>query len=45
MTLREVRHVAPTDRATLLLGYAQLAEPAIPAAIRELADAVRAARA
>ena len=44
MTLREVRHVAPTDRATLLLGYAQLTEPAIPAAIRELADAVRAAR-
>jgi GntR family transcriptional regulator/MocR family aminotransferase len=44
MTLREVRRVAPTDRATLLLGYAQLAEAAIPVAIRELADAVRAAR-
>ena len=30
---------------TLLLGYAQLPEPAIPAAVRELAEAVRGSRA
>ena len=28
---------------TLLLGYAQIAEPAIPAAVHELTDAVRVA--
>jgi len=45
MTLGEVRRIAPAGPATLLVGYAQLPEPAIPAAIRELAAAVRAARA
>ena len=45
MTLGEVRRIAPAGTATLLVGYAQLPEPAIPAAIRELAAAVRAARA
>jgi GntR family transcriptional regulator / MocR family aminotransferase len=45
MTLGEVRRLAPAGPATLLVGYAQLPEPAIPAAIRELAAAVRAARA
>ena len=44
MTLGEVRAGAPDGPATLLLGYAQLPEPAIAAAVRELADAVRATR-
>jgi GntR family transcriptional regulator / MocR family aminotransferase len=34
-----------TEPPTLLLGYAQLPEAAIPAAVHELAEAVRAARA
>jgi GntR family transcriptional regulator/MocR family aminotransferase len=45
MTLGEVRSAGATGPATLLVGYAQLPEPAIPAAVRELADAVRATRA
>jgi len=44
MTLGEVRAGAPGGPATLLLGYAQLAEAAIPAAVRELAAAVHATR-
>jgi GntR family transcriptional regulator/MocR family aminotransferase len=44
MGLGEVRAGEASGPATLLLGYAQLSEPAIPAAIRELAAAVRAAR-
>jgi len=35
---------AGTGQPTLLLGYGQTPEPAIRPAIRELADAVRAAR-
>jgi GntR family transcriptional regulator/MocR family aminotransferase len=45
MALGEVRTGDATGPATLLVGYAQLSEPAIPAAIRELAAAVRTARA
>ena len=33
-----------TAAPTLLLGYGQMAEPAIRPGVRELADAVRAAR-
>ena len=35
---------ATTARPTLMLGYAQLPEPAIRAGVRELAEAIRAAR-
>jgi hypothetical protein len=36
--------IEPHDGApTLLLGYAQISEPAIPASVREVADVVRAA--
>ncbi|HYI17739.1 MAG TPA: PLP-dependent aminotransferase family protein [Solirubrobacteraceae bacterium] len=45
MALGEVRSGDASGPATLLVGYAQLSEPGIPAAVRELAAAVRAARA
>ena len=44
-TLADFRLAPGEGPATLMLGYAQLPEPAIRAGVRELADAIRAARA
>jgi GntR family transcriptional regulator/MocR family aminotransferase len=44
-TMADFRLAPRSGPATLMLGYAQLPEPAIRAGVRELADAVRAARA
>ena len=41
--MRDYRGGAPDGPAVLMLGYGQLAEPAIRAGVRELAAAVRAA--
>ena len=41
--MRDYRRRRPPGRPTLMLGYAQLPEPAIRAGVRELAAAVRAA--
>jgi GntR family transcriptional regulator/MocR family aminotransferase len=43
-TMRDYRGDAASGPAVLMLGYGQTAEPAIRAGVRELADAVRAAR-
>ena len=42
--MRDYRGDAASGPAVLMLGYGQTAEPAIRAGVRELADAVRAAR-
>jgi len=42
-TMRDFWFETGSGPPTLLLGYAQIAEPAIPAAVRELTNAVRAA--
>ena len=44
-TMLDYRDPAPPGPATLMLGYGQLAEPAIRAGVRELAAAVTSARA
>jgi GntR family transcriptional regulator/MocR family aminotransferase len=44
-TMREFWIEPHTGPPTLLLGYGQIAEPAISSSVREVADAVRAARA
>src|SRR4051794_24956713 len=44
-TMLDYRDPAPHAAATLMLGYGQLAEPAIRAGVRELAAAVTSARA
>ena len=43
-TMRDYRGDAASGPAVLMLGYGQMAEPAIRAGVRELADAVRAAQ-
>ena len=43
-TMRDYRPEGDTGALTVMLGYAQLPEPAIRAGIRELAEAIRAAR-
>ena len=43
-TLRDYQFSDRTHPPTLMLGYAQMSEPAIRAGIRELAEAVRASR-
>jgi GntR family transcriptional regulator/MocR family aminotransferase len=43
-TLSDFSAGAPAQAPTLMLGYAQMSEPAIRAGVRELADAIRSAR-
>ena len=43
--MRDYRGDTAAGPPVLMLGYGQTAEPAIRAGVRELADAVRAARA
>jgi hypothetical protein len=43
-TINDFRHAAGGSRPALVLGYAQMPEPTIRAGVRELAEAVHAAR-